>query len=1195
MSSLIKPSELFIKAKELEQTSIAVCDHSTLSGAWDCYKYSTEAGVKLIIGCEFNFVEDLSASSEDVRLRHIILLAKNHQGYKNLLALLKKANDNNIIAFKKVFPRIDWKLLEQYQEGLICTTACCSGILGQLINTKKIDQAKIAAKRLKDIFGDDLALEIEPNAVKRIANAYNDYCDQSLTNHQLIKLGEELDIKVIAATNAHYMNKEDYEAQDVLLAIGAGQPVRSGARLKYNNDFYVKSRQEVRDFFARLYKEKADQWCDNTLYFADKCDSPDWIDPKYSNPSGKELPEFPVKDQPDFNQFQNWLLDQPEKIKTSDIDVAYLRFWCENGFSKKVPLDKKEKYRERLEKELDTLQYQGFCSYILIVADYIDYCKKNHIPVGPGRGSCGSSLVGYLTDIHTADPIKYDLIFERFINKERKSYPDIDVDIATSGREHLQEYIRQKYGEDKVAHVSNVNTMTAKVYARDLARAYEFGGDRKSAVAIGTILADSIPDEIKTIENALEEAPLFAAFADKPAYAPLKKYAKHLSGKAKAWSTHAGGIVISKRPLQEFIPLRRDKDGNVAIEYEKERAEANGLVKMDTLGLETLDIIDTSYKLIKLNGKTPPPEVLNYDDCDKDTYDLISKGDTFGVFQFGESRGTVELCKQILPNCMEDLAVITALARPGVPKEFKQQFIEAKCSGEQVELLHPSLKRSLAGTYGIPVFDECMLTLGADVAGWDLNESDRLRKFIKDKGKHPEKDEKLKKDFIASTIENGITPRMANRLWEELFVNFSAYLFNKSHAITYSFISYHTAYLKAHFPLEFLTANLRSEVHSNTKKAAGNIIKFKTEIRKSKVKIIPPDINKSEMSYTIIDNNTLLTGLDSLKFIGNKAIPEILEKRPFTSFEDFLSKVDGRKVTSKSVQALAASGCLDSFGMTRKAMYLYASDYKKKLQVFLKRNKDKTFNYLWSDDIKEWTMPERYAMEIFFIGEGLSGDLISTYPGFFDNKAINFAKLAQFYPKDEPEEESNPSKRGRPKKAKRQESQSISSSVGVVEGVVKDFFEFRVKKEDSKIFGQTMGKLSLEDTFGNSVSVTIFPEKLKDLHSRLKQLGGSKMKLAPGIALHIAASANWYEGEISLLYDELKKCTGQPAMPADLSAKKISMRISGSKKKIDDILKQEEEDIDEFVEEFEDELAEEGLSELDEDGNDQSNIPDAFV
>lgn len=1201
MHSLIKPTELFKKVKELDQSAIAVTDSGTLSGAWDCLKYSKEAGVKLLMGCEFYFVD---VAKTDGRLRHIILIAKNHEGYKNLLMLNKLANDNFVVNFKKVFPRIDWNLLEKYHRGLICTTACSGGILGQLINTKRIDEAKVQAKRLKDIFGDNLGLEIQPHAMIRQANSYNDYCDQSFVNRQLIKFGEELDIRIVPTTNAHYLTKDQWEAHDVLLAIGAGQPAYSRARLKYDNEFYVRSRDEVKDFFSRLYKEKADLWCDNTLYFASLCEEPDWIDPKYSNPSGKELPEFPVRDQKDFAIFESWLDSEPT-LKTAPLDVSYLRYWCEKEFDSKVPADKKEEYRARLNEEFEVIEYHGFSSYMLIVADYIDYCRKNNIPVGPGRGSVGGSLIGYLTGIHQADPIKYQLIFARFHNKEKTSFPDIDTDFAPSGREEVQAYIIKKYGEDHVAHVSNVNTMTPKVYARDIARTFEYGGDRKAAVAIGTALADSIPKqvpEIKTLEEAFEQSPLFNEYATNK-YTELKKYAEHLGGKAKAWSTHAGGLVIGKRPLAEFVPLRRDKEGSIAIEYEKERAESNGLVKMDTLGLETLDIIKNTYYLIALSGKSLPPNPPNYDEYDQKTYDLLAKGDTLCVFQLGESGGTIDLCRKVKPRSIEDISLINALARPSA-RDIREDFVAARSGETEVELLHPNLQRAFGPTYGFGLFEECLMYLAQDIAGWDLHDADRLRKLTKEKGKNPKKVAAWKKEFVEDAVtKKGIPQKTAKQIWEEVVDKFQGYGFNVSHSILYSMISYHTAYLKAHHPVEFLTANLISEVKSNAKKSSDNIIKIKDEIRKLNVKILPPDINKSDMTYKIIDDKTLLTGLDSLKFIGKNAIPEILEKRPFTNFEEFLSKVDGRKVTSKSVQALAASGCLDSFGMNRQTMFLYASDYKKKLQVWLKRQKDKpivkskklpkqlelplspppppepeqkTFNYPWPADVKEWTTPEKYAMEIFYLGEGLSGNLKEIYPGFFDNKAANFAKLAVTHPNIGSTDQV--------------EIDMIKD--GTVEGVVKSYFEFKVKKEGSKIFGETMARIVIQDPFGNAVGMTIFPKKLKEFK---RDAAVHKVKqIEPGVVFHCSGYINWYEGDMSILFDELFKCEPPPAQPTDLKARKVSMRISGgSRKKTKEVP-----DLEEFIEEHEDELTEKGLAELEEEEilEDQDDErPDGFI
>ncbi len=456
-------------------------------------------------------------------------------------------------------------------------------------------------------------------------------------NLSLTKLAIELGIRPIVATDVHYLEKEHHRAHDVLLADGSGQPITSGARLTYNvPEFHVKSAIEVANYFVRLSSipewtpEFVQSLFDNTIYFADQCENADWVDPKYSNPSGKELPEFPVQDQPDYVEFL-----EVKKQKWPDVadDVAYLRYRCEQGFADKVPKGKEAEYRTRLKEELDVIEFHGFSSYMLIVADYIEYALKNNIRVGPGRGSVGGSLVAFLLNIHIADPIKYKLIFARFHNKEKTSFPDIDTDFAPSGRAKVQDYIRKKYGDDFVAHVSNVNTITPKVYARDIARIFEFGDAGRSAAAkIGDDIADSIPGDLKSLKDAFDgdAAPLLSAWAEQ--YPELKEFADTIGGRARAWSTHAGGLIIGKRALPEIVPVRRDKDGSVALEYDKDRAEDNGLVKMDTLGLETLDIIGTTYDLVREQGKPLPPEPFPYHDYDQKTHDLIGRGDTFCVF-----------------------------------------------------------------------------------------------------------------------------------------------------------------------------------------------------------------------------------------------------------------------------------------------------------------------------------------------------------------------------------------------------------------------------------------------------------------------------------------------------------------------------------------------------------------------------------
>lgn len=1169
MDSLIKPADLFKKAKEFGQPAVAITDHGTLAGMWDALKESKKYGVKLIAGCEFYFTDDLS--DKEGRLRHVILLAKNAIGYRNLLIISKLGYDNSIITFKKVIPRIDWDILEKYSEGLICTTACGNGILAQLVNNKLTDEAKLQAVRLKNIFKDDFAIEIQAHALRRNANLYSDYVEQTFTNRKLIEIAEELDVKIIVTTNAHYVNKEDHRAHDVWLAMGSGQPVESNNRLRYNvNDFYIKTGNEIFDKLARNKGEDfAKKVIENTLYFANKCENPDWIDPKFSNPSGKELPEYPVKFEADYKEFLEWRQVDGEKYSALSEDMAYLRFWCYKELEKyNYSNEEKAKRLERLEEEFDVFEFQSFSSYMLIVADFVRFSRDNGIKVGPGRGSVGGSYVGYLLGIHISDPFKYGLVFARFYNKDKKSPPDIDLDFAPSGREKVIDYVRNKYGEEFVARVGNINTLTPKPYVKSIARTFMYGGDRKEAVAIGAKLADTIPSPtysgIRTIKAALEKAPLFAEYAESK-YPELKEFA-NLGGHAVAWATHAAGFIVGKRSLVGLVPLRRDKEGNVAVEYEKERAEDNGLVKIDFLGLETLDIISKTHELILINGKTPPPQPFNYEGYDEKTYDLISSGNTFCVFQLGESSGTIELCKNIKPKSINDLADINALARPSA-RDIREKFIKAKNGEAKFSLLHPLLERAFKATYGFGLYEECLMYLAQDFAGWSMLEADRLRKLTKDKGKYPEKVKKWRAEFIESAeTKNNVDKKIATKVWDDIIAKYGGYAFNLSHAVLYSLTSYETAYLKAHYPLEFLVANLMFEVYKSSPMSKDKIAKMKKEIKGLNVNIKPPDINLSEMSYKIINENTLMTGLDALKFIGTDAIPEILAKRPFSSFEDFLSRCDSKKVRAPAVQALAASGCLDSIsdGLTRKQMFLYASDYKKKLQVHLKKKKAESFHYPWPQD-GEWTIPEINALEQKYIGEGLTGSKMNVYEGFFSSIALNFSEFKKKYPEATKEE------------IKRNKSKY---KVFPVEGIIRGIFEFTVKKEDSSLCGQTMARITLEDPYDNQIEMVCFPDGLEHFKKRLKDLSkpNKPVILEVGAGLKISGSISWYEGDISLIFEELIQCCPPPPLPADLKAKKITTQSSRSRNKKNEVNEQE------LLIDIEEELIEEGFAD-DEDWN----------
>lgn len=1157
LDSLISPKALFKRAKELGQTAIAITDHGSVAAAWDAQKASKDTGVKLIIGCECYFQND--AANVNEKFRHVVLLAKNAVGYRNLLTLNKKGFDQSSFVGKRVYSVLDWKLLEQYSEGLVCLTACGNGIVSQLLMNHKMDEAEDTVLRLKQIFGPNLGLEVQPNNMKRGSNIFNDEIDQFFLNRQLINLGKKHNIRVVAACNAHYLKKEESETHDVFLAIGSHQPIFSNFRLRYPvPDFYLKTGDEVKAFFTRNYGEAvAQELCDNSLHFANLCEKPDWIDPKYSNPSGKELPIFPVKDEPDYRQFQDWVATIPEHTQKVDEDKLFLRYRCLMNFDARCPGltdEQKDQYNKRILEELDVLEFHGFSSYMLIVADFIDWARRHDIAVGDGRGSVGGSLVAFLLGIHQADPIKYNLIFARFHNKEKSSFPDIDTDFAPSGREKVQNYLRQKYGDDHVAHVSNVNTITPKVYARDIARACELGGSKEEAVKIGNEVADCLPADIHSIDEALTKVPLFAEYVKK--YPEFEKY-KDICGKYRAWSTHAGGIVISARPLTGLVPLRKDKDGALAIEYDKDKAEENGLVKMDTLGLSTLDIIGQTMQLIKEAGKQLPPEPMDYDVYDKETYDVISGGDTFCVFQLGTSGGTVDLCRRIKPTSINDLANINALARPSA-RDMRNDFIKTRNGERPMSLLHPNLGRAFNSTYGFGLYEECLMYLAQDIAGWSLHSADRLRKLTKEKGKNPKKAQEWRTEFINDAVKNNINEAIGKRIWDEVVDKFQGYGFNVSHAVLYSMTGYKTAYLKAHYPIEFLMANLMAEVKSNTPDARGNIEKIKKELRKHRVKVVPPDVNKSQLVYTIEDGNRLITGLDAIKFVGEDAIKDIISKRPFKDFFDFMVRVSSKAVRANSIQALAACGALDSFKIPRKLMFLYCSDYRKKLQVWLKKHDPNVdqFVYPYPQEL-DWNDPELYALEQYYLGESFICRPAVAYGNFFKDEHKTTQDI---------------------KKSK--DKTNISS----FKGIVRSFFEFRVKKETSRYYGKPMIKAVLEDKNGDQCTCTIFPDRWDTVKQRIQELN-KKIEFGVGIALHFAGNTNSYEDDMGIILDNLFNIAIPPGLPTDLKAKRINLKEARAKLSPQDLGKKVR-DIKDLFEEIEDVLYDEGLIDLEDDPED---------
>jgi len=978
-------------------------------------------------------------------------------------------------------------------------------------------------------------------------------------------MSKKFDIKVIPATNAHYLNKEDHQAHDCLLAISSLQPIESQSRLKYSDtEFYVKSREEIVSFFSRLYGERqAEEWCDNTVEFSEMCENPEWIDPGYSNPSKKELPEFDIASEDLYNEFLEYKKNYVSEAQVAD-DTLYMRFLCERNLDK-IKAEDKSEYIKQLNEEIDVLDYCGVSSYMLIVMDYIRWSRNNNIRVGPGRGSVGGSLVAYLLDIHQADPLKYGLIFSRFHNKLKRSYSDIDADFSQQGKPLVEKYLVEKYGADKVAGISNYLTMTAKPYLKAIARAFRYGGDSKSAVIVGNNLSSYIPRDISNITDALEKLPILAEYASHSDYEHIKKFAPAIGGTIVAMATHAAGTVIGKRPLAEIVPLRRDKNQSVILEYEKDRAEANGLVKMDILGLSTLDIIELTEKLIVKNGKQIPN--IDIEEYDEKTYDLISRGDTVCVFQFGTSGGTIDLCKKIKPKNIEDLANITALARPGCSKEVRAGYIDIRNGVKEIEYMHPKLKRAFEKTLGFALFEESLLILVRDLAGWDLHQADSLRKMVKDKGKHPEKAAKVKEQFLKDCQNNDVSLKDATKIWVEVIEEFQKYAFNKSHAVLYSFISYLTAYYKAHFPLEFLTANLIMESRSGLKVEDTNIPKIKQEIRRLGIKILPPDLNKSKMAYSVLDEKTILTGFESLKFMSEQAIPNILKHKPYNNFQDFIYKTIGCNINTPSIQALIASGCFDGQGLNRKTMFLYVADFRKKANLYLERNESLSgFDYPFPQNLEDWSVPEKNALEAKYIGEGLTGSYREIYPGFFSANAANISNIIKSLTPESIEQ-----------KKKSKEYITVTT-----EGVVESFFSFKIKKQDSKLLGRDMAKLVINDINNNTIKITIFPDDLEDLMKKIKMFTG-KSELIFNSAIAIIGKLDTYEGEVGVIYEDVQRLSAPPKLPPKLKHEKVTLKIPGKRKS-------KSSNLNDLIDQYEEELVENGI--IDSAIEDSENLQD---
>lgn len=756
---------LFERAKNLDNPAIAITEHGTMVSHYDAYKASQKTGVKLIPGVEAYFSPDFS----EKRSNHMVLIPMNESGYKNILRLNYESYKNQVSGYMgKITPRISWDDIQNFGKDIFCLTACSNGLLSKDIVSDRDEQAESNLLRLKSIFEDRLFLEIQPHALK----TDDGKVDQQKLNEKLISFSRKHRIPFVATCDAHYLDKDHAKYHDMLLAIKDKKPVSDPDRFRYGvQDMYLKSSDEIVSFFGEKIASIA---MNNSLKIASFCEEPHYLKTK-----GAILPQFPVKMQKDYLNFRDWWEKNCEEIPE---DKAYLRYKCIGGFNMytdDMSQEKKRGYWNRIKYEISVLELHNFSSYMLIVSDYVSWARESGIGTGPGRGSASGSLVAYFLGITSVDPIKYNLLFERFHNKQKKSFPDIDCDFAEPDR--VKSYIKEKYGAEYVAQISNWATMSPKVVLKDVSRSLEIGGDKSTAFKLANHITSIMPDA-HTIEEAMSESQEFSKFMRQ--YPEVQEYSSKLQNLTRQWSVHAAGVVIGDRPLYELIPLRIEKGDSegeqdiTVTQWEKTRVEDFGLVKMDVLGLNTLNVItDTLQYIFERTGIKMRQEDIPLDD--PATYEMISNGDNIGVFQLEASLSP--LCAKIKPKDVETIAAINALGRPSCPSEQRQSYIKRRFGTEKVSYTHISLENSLKETYGISLFEENMMSIAKDCAGWDLNEADNLRKLTKLKGKDPELALKTEKNFIKGCMDiSGMSYEQAKEVWDKEISSFSGYGFNKS-------------------------------------------------------------------------------------------------------------------------------------------------------------------------------------------------------------------------------------------------------------------------------------------------------------------------------------------------------------------------------------------------------------------------------
>lgn len=1059
-SSKIK--ELVARAKELGMDSLAITDHGVMYGVIDFYKAAREVGIKPILGCEIyvapgsRFDKDPSKGAN--RYYHLVLLAENDLGYHNLMKIVSRGFTEGFY-YK---PRVDYEILEQFHEGIIALSACLAGEVPSYIRKGEYEEAKNAALRLERIFGKgNFFLELQDHGIR----------EQTLVNTELLKLSKELNIDLVATNDIHYTYESDAEPHDILLCIQTGKKVSDENRMRYEGgQYFCKSEQQMAELFP--YAREA---LENTHKIAERCN----VEIVFGE---QKVPKFDVPNGQDA--------------------FEYLKDLCEEGLKKRYGENPSKELKDRLYYELNTIKNMGYVDYFLIVGDFIKYARDHGIAVGPGRGSAAGSIVAYCLTITNIDPIKYQLLFERFLNPERVSMPDIDIDFCFERRQEVIDYVVQKYGKEKVVQIITFGTMAAKMVIRDVGRVLDIPYAQVDAVA------KMIPTELKmTIDKALKVNPELRNLYEKDeVIKKLIDMSRRLEGLPRHSSMHAAGVVIGQKAIDEFVPLSRSSENAITTQFTMTTIEELGLLKMDFLGLRTLTVIQDAVKLINKNRETPM-DLEDIDYTDSKVYEMMGQAKTEGIFQF-ESSGMKSFLKELKPECLEDLIAGTSLYRPG-PMDFIPKYIKGKRDKSSIQYACPQLEKILSPTYGCIVYQEQVMQIVMELAGYTMGRSDLVRRAMSKKKEAVMEEERQnfvygnEAEGVDGCIKRGIPEDVAQRIYDDM-IDFAKYAFNKSHAAAYAVVSYQTAYLKYYYPVEFMAALLTSVVNNINK-----ITEYIYDCRQMGIELLPPDINEGEYHFSA-SNGKIRYGMGAIKSLGKNVIDIIVEERkkngPYTSLKDFLKRLSSKEANKRTIEALIKSGAMDCLEGTRKqklAIYvdvLNAVQKEKKdsmvgqisLMDFFGAEVQKEFEISFPN-VGEFDKEELLFYEKEVLGIYISGHPLNKYENILKkNITATTAQFRQEQGEEEYQSEQISDEQLEQLKVYGQNEAKNSELSKMMDTKVVDGRQYIIggmivsKKTMLTKKNQNMAFLTLEDLMG-TVEVVVFPQSYQKYRQWLEE------------------------------------------------------------------------------------------------------------